>query len=284
MIENRFKSLSSSEKRKKINRNIEKFFNNKKEEEKILEESSNIEQEIKINNIAVEVKDNNFTRKNKKRRDRLANNKFKAEKIDELFTESLSYIIFESLVLDKNFKYKNKDYIFETSRKFINGIKENKNLYLHEGTSGTDIFKKISMIVEESIINKDYIDDRDIVKQIKEACSFEFNNAISIIKEKVIDTIDKEKKYSAFLEDCKNKGVSNKELRKSDKSLFRCILEGNISAVINDESTSDLNKKNVMDLAFSESIFDYTLLETIHTLKLSNLDTSNISKLDSYFK
>lgn len=284
MIENRFKSLSSSEKRKKINRNIEKFFNNKKEEKKILEESSNIEQEIKINNIAVEVKDNNFTRKNKKRRDRLANNKFKAEKIDELFTESLSYIIFESLVLDKNFKYKNKDYIFETSRKFINGIKENKNLYLHEGTSGTDIFKKISMIVEESIINKDYIDDRDIVKQIKEACSFEFNNAISIIKEKVIDTIDKEKKYSAFLEDCKNKGVSNKELRKSDKSLFRCILEGNISAVINDESTSDLNKKNVMDLAFSESIFDYTLLETIHTLKLSNLDTSNISKLDSYFK
>jgi len=281
---NKFKSLSSSEKRKKINRNIEKFFNDKKEEEKLLNESANIDQEIKINSIAIEVKDNNFTRKNKRKRDRLANNKFKAEKIDELFVESLSYIIFESLVLDDSFKYKNKDYIFETSRNFINSIKENKNLYLSEGSSGTDIFRKISMIVEENIENQNDIDDKGIVKQIKEACSFEFKNAISIIKEKVIDTINNEKKYSKFLEECKNEGISNKELRKSDKSLFRCILEGNISAVVNDETTSDLNKKNVMDLAFSESIFDYTLLETIHTLKLSNLDTSNISKLDSYFK
>lgn len=281
---NKFKSLSSSEKRKKINRNIEKFFNDKKEEEKLLNESANIDQEIKINSIAIEVKDNNFTRKNKRKRDRLANNKFKAEKIDELFVESLSYIIFESLVLDDSFKYKNKDYIFETSRNFINSIKENKNLYLSEGSSGTDIFRKISMIVEENIENQNDIDDKGIAKQIKEACSFEFKNAISIIKEKVVDTINNEKKYSKFLEECKNEGVSNKELRKSDKSLFRCILEGNISAVVNDETTSDLNKKNVMDLAFSESIFDYTLLETIHTLKLSNLDTSSISKLDSYFK
>lgn len=276
---------SVSIKRRKINSNITEFFDKKDLDDKLLKESANIENEIKLNTLAMEVSDFNINNKNKKRKQFLANEEFKNNKITELINESLIYIVYKSLNLDEDFKKHNLNYIKETVKTFMKKLEENNCFCCPQYSCIDDIRRKITMIVNENKDNISTMDEKILIKQIKEACNFEFETSINIIKDKVLDTVNREKQYSEYLEKCKNEDISNKDIRNNSNTLFRNIFEGNISAIVKQEGdNSKLTKQNIMDIALSEAILDYTLLETVNTLRINNIDISCLKKLDYYFK
>lgn len=275
----------SSKKRREKNRKIEAFFENKKIEKESLQENYEIQKEIRLNNLITESNDFKSKRYEKKK-NRIEQERFNKSKIEEIFIESLVYIIYNSMPLDESFKIKNKEYVIETAETFLNTLKDKGCLKIQEHTIADDIYRKISFIFNENKDNFNVLDEKKFGKNLKEACSFELINSIDIIKRKIVNTINDEKKYSKFLDKCKNEDFNDKELKKSPNSLFRNIFEGNISAVIKEESENSgtLTKEQIMKVALSESIMDYTLLETLHTLKLANTDISGISNISTYFK
>ena len=64
-----------------------------------------------------------------------------------------------------------------------------------------------------------------------------------------------------------------------NNTLFRTINESNISELLDE----GLSKEGIMDAAIAESLFTYTVLETLHTSKLITVDINKLNRIADTF-
>lgn len=266
---------SSARRRRKFNEAVESMLNEKQSKNNSATEIYNENKSILTENMSIDVKDSVL--RNKKRKAFLQESVENINNLKEkLLSEAFSYIVYKSLLIDEDYKKHNINYIMTESKDLFAKLKAKGLIDIDCDTIFGGIYSNLCAYVD-TCENKDEI---EIAKTIKEQCDFEFTTCIDIIRDKVVNTINKE----GSIKEAKEAYLSTGKLIHEDtKTLIRKLFEKNINLVVESEENKDLDKKDLMDLAFSETLLDYTLLESLYTLKCIDLNISNLNKCLKYF-
>jgi hypothetical protein len=242
----------------KIQEGIESILSEKKEREVESKENLLLERDLSLGVSMVSSR----SREEANKTIRESVNREHNEKLDNLLLgECFSSVVYNAIPLDESFKEKYKAKITEKASGVIIELKEQGVL-----TEGNHIWKNYFgdvMLSKDSLkesaddlitIEKIFTETEKMVKPILKGIS-------TIVENKIMDTIAKEKTIA------KNKVQLMNENRRFDgNTLFNTI---NVKNYKNASDTFvDADKSNVLELALAETIIDFTILESLNTLKL----------------
>jgi len=254
---------------------IADILNNKTNEVVSLQESAMSDAETKHDNMFSLAHDK---KTRDKRAIRMEKAKFQSENQQELLEHFIFNVINEALLLDKDIKSLNKEYMTgkihgiinhfikagafrELPSATMNGVMESINYHIDSMFDAKDDTEKVK-IVSESYM-------RDITTYI--------DYVSECVKNKVASVVKQEREISKAINE------SEKEFEGND-TLFRAIQMENVRMALKEENATEINEE-VMAKAFCESIFDYTLMETLNTLRIVNLDSQQLrSGVQRFFK
>lgn len=242
----------------KIQEGIESILSEKKEREVESKENLLLERDLSLGVSMVSSR----SREEANKTIRESVNREHNEKLDNLLLgECFSSVVYNAIPLDESFKEKYKAKITEKASGVIIELKEQGVL-----TEGNHIWKNYFgdvMLSKDSLkesaddlitIEKIFTETEKMVEPILKGIS-------TIVENKIMDTIAKEKTIA------KNKVQLMNENRRFDgNTLFNTI---NVKNYKNASDTFvDADKSNVLELALAETIIDFTILESLNTLKL----------------
>lgn len=282
-----------SRKDQKINESIANYFDKQKDSILAEDEIQKNKNEILTEDIAIKMKDTKILDESKKTPLQII--KEKSDLQTTIFFESLTYIIYESLWLDDDFKSSNKKYIIENINKTLNAAVP----YIKNDNTCTciEMIKSgINNSIETFYGNPRFTVDtfsgdgdtdeikKNFLKSVKDNCKFEFEACTGVIKDKVLNTLNNEKVLAKNLQECFNESTEIVRKKAEDTvnhTLFKTLFNKNVVSVSN-ELGDTAPRKDVLDLALSESILTYTILETLHTLKLVEVDPKEMIQTLKY--
>lgn len=197
---------------------------------------------------------------------------------EKIVNETFNKIIYESLLIDKDQKEFNKEYITEKSIGFFNELNNLNVLNIQENSLWFDILENINIIVHE-------IDNTNINEEVAIHEALELNKRnIQIVTEtlqyKVTEAIKIERNIAHKNKDLINENGKEYLAQKEICSLFKSIQVKNSKEILTENSNVDMG--DLLDLTMMESLLDYTLLETVYTMKLVNMDTLRLNKSIKY--
>ena len=275
MIENLIAPKSSRKKFKQFDDNIRNFMEEKDYDNQIKLNESISESDYQRSKLYNFIQGSHETKRKDKQRQRLKEEKEFENILSECIPVLFSSIVYRSLPLDEDFKKHNVKYIYESSSNLF------KKLVMLEAIKfdkkNPNIFSE--MCEEIAVALSANPEEVTLPKAINYAINSNPEATEKIVKGvsgKVIDAVADEKNIIAFKEKRKeeNKYVTE------EKSLFRYLNENNIRNVI--KENPDLSKNDVMDLAMSETVLDYTLLETLNTCNIIDFDLTKINKVKKF--
>lgn len=262
----------SSIRRRKINEAMENFYKDKEQKAQENIQSLNESVSIDTENKAIALRDTSNRIKNRKTYLKESVETINGIK-ENLIKECFGYIVYSALPLDEDFKKHepNQRYIIEQASNLFETLSNENLIKILENS----IFGGICSNINAEVDNASGIEVKEMAKNIKEHCKFEFETCINVLKEKLIDVIKVERKMTENKELIESQGRIIRE-NEATKTLFKRLFEKNISAVV-ESKKEDLDKKDIMSLAFSESILDYALLEGLYTLKCIDIDANRLN-------
>lgn len=185
----------------------------------------------------------------------------KLETARDLFTS----IVYRSLPIEKETLNENKEYVINRTREFFNMLVEN-NLFRSVDEKGAwqQLVEMCSLTSKEIALND--LNESESINKLVNNSQIITNEAVSIINRKVEDAIKLEKDLSTFEE----------SLDKS--SLFRSLCINNYKNVLveNNETENITHSEDRNRITLLESTLDYTLLETLNTLKIIEFTESSL--------
>jgi len=263
----------ASQRRRKLNEAMESFYKEKDQKVQDNLQSLNESTAIDIENRAIALKDT--SNRIKSRKSYLKESVETITSIKEnLIKDSFAYIVYEALPLDKEFKEHNMKYINESASEVFNTLSKENLISIDENS----IFGGICSNINTEVDNASGIDETQMALNIKEHCKFEFETCVNVLSEKLIDVIKVERKMTENKELVESQGRIIRE-NEATKTLFKKLFEKNITSVVEDKKEEGLDKKDIMSLAFSESILDYALLEGLYTLKCIEIDSHRLNSV-----
>jgi hypothetical protein len=254
---------------------IAEILNGHTSESQSLQESVVLTEEVK--------RDQMFTlahngKERNRRIQQMEKQRFNEENKQGLLEHFLFNVINESLLLDKDIKSMNKEYMSAKVKGVVGHLVQGKNFDRIQSMTLQNVMESIDYHIEAmfkfkedaeqvSVIRESYMNDvKTYVQYVSEA-----------VKEKVTDVVKEEKQFSTIVNE------SETEFKGND-TLFRSIQLENVKQAIKEEEATEVNEV-VMARAFAESLFDYTLLETLNTLQLIQLDEQQLRNgLPRFFK
>lgn len=262
--------------------------------EKILEsqtmEKERIEREIVEKEEAISLQ-NSILAENFANHNKLASRKAKQEALEKnynnmekLLIESVSDIIYESLLIDLDVKEANKDNIYTKTNNFFKESFD-KNLFTLkdfencESVAIKEIYRECLAITERLAESYEH-EVEDILKEAKEERAVRVNRIAEGIKTKVTKVIKKEKEIAEKEKEMLEEAVEMGHIvRKEEQpSLFKSIMIHNDREHDNGKYIIE-NVENKMDSILVESIIEYTLLECLFTTRLINPTASQVQSL-----
>jgi hypothetical protein len=254
---------------------ISEILSGKTFESQALQESAVLTEEIKRDSMFA------LAHNGKERQRRIQSmekQRFNEENKQGLIEHFLFNVINEALLLDKDVKSMNKEYMTAQVKgvvgHLVQGGKFNgvQSMTLQNVMESIDyhidaMFKFKEDASQVEVIRKSYMGDvQGYVGYVSEA-----------VKDKVAEVLKTEKQFSTLVNE------SEEEFKGND-TLFRTIQLENVKLAIKEEEATEVNEA-VMSRAFAESLFDYTLLETLNTLQIIQLDEEQIRNgLSRFFK
>ena len=265
----------SSKRRHKINEATKNILSDKQTDREILVESLSLDREIMADKNAMQIKESiNYKNKSHSRvRDNSLKEALKLEIENNVNRRLFAHIVKEALVLDSEFKNnkKHSDYIIESANQYFDFIVSNNIIDVKENSLFEDMIISVHTIVE-SKGNNSIIEDEVFNEALKDN-EFELEFVIPVIKSKLVEAINMEGKIAEE----RDKLINEDKYVDDQVTLFRVLMNKNIDNVIK-ESNENHDKENIKNAALAESMIDYTILETAHTLQLINIDYSKLKK------
>ena len=272
--------LSSARKNHEINMMIQESLRNekvKKENNVLLEDAQVMNNQARIDKSA----SLGFERKNLSRVSEII-------KMDEVFNKNFDVVMknifatvaYEALPIDSEVKEKDAENIYEEAGNVYSKLSEAEMLTI----TGSPLFKQFSGSAVKYIegfkneLTKDQI--IDAVKTVYAENRTDLQYLIRNIYAKTASVVRTEKELVAFnnQEDNIKVRANRAYVRESlNNTLFRAINESHISNL----TEEGLSKEGILDAAIVESLFTYTMLETLHTSKLIKVDINKLNKLSN---
>jgi len=235
-----------------------------------------VKEEFKINEMAENIGSFN-TRKN--RRERSLFLERKENTVRELLIENLADIFYTSIILDEDFKAIHETNILEKGKYFFEEMFKQNMLSTNDFINSENEFLR-EMYVNTFDLVESSIEDANvnIFEESKKKSTSDKDNVSNEIKKKVVKVIKYEKDLAGKKEEEKQNLEESQLIynRKEKPSLFKAIMKSNSKQLLE-------NKNFNMDQIMAESIIQYTLLETLNTLKLITFDNHQIENLISNF-
>ena len=272
--------LSSARKNHEINMMIQESLRNekvKKENNVLLEDAQLMNDQARIDKSI----NLGFERKNLSRVSEII-------KMDEVFNKNFDVVMknifatvaYEALPIDSEVKEKDAENIYEEAGNVYSKLSEAEMLTI----TGSPLFKQFSGSAVKYIegfkneLTKDQI--IDAVKTVYAENRTDLQYLIRNIYAKTASVVRTEKELVAFnnQEDNIKVRANRAYVRESlNNTLFRAINESHISNL----TEEGLSKEGILDAAIAESLFTYTMLETLHTSKLIKVDIHKLNKLSN---
>ncbi|QXN67970.1 hypothetical protein FPHOBKDP_00220 [Listeria phage LPJP1] len=246
------------------------YFRKKKEEEKALQENLDMENKSKLlRTTSITVQREAEEREKMVQKENRIN-----EHAEEVAPTLFGSIVYRAIPIDEVQKQGNVDYIYNECINAFNTIVENKSINIQEHGAFGDLLSlvktKVSHYVNEEKLSFDQVGD--IVSSIHDEEKSLIESAVNVIEDKVINVIDYEKKYKNFVDKCNENNVEVKD----EKSLYMKISEERLSYVMENMDLSESKKEDIAEMTIVESIISYTILESMNTLKMFNIDFSKL--------
>ena len=274
-LDNLIAPKSSRKRFKEFDNNIRQFMEEKEYDNQIKLNESISESDYQKNKFYNFIQESYETKRRNNQRNMLKEQKEFEKILSECIPVLFSSLVYRSLPLDEDFKKHNVKYIYESSNQLfkdlvmVEAIKFDKN--------NPNIFSE--MCEEIAVALSSDPENVTLPKSINYALNTNPEATEKIVKAvsgKVIDAVADEKNIISF----KEKRKEEEKYVTEEKSLFRYLNENNIRKVV--KENPDLSKEDVMDLAMSETILDYTLLETINTCNIIKFDLTKVNKVKKF--
>ena len=265
----------------KSRRNIRNYFNKKKQQEENLQESVEMFADMDKDKIYSRIgwSHRNKIRKHEEIKDQVDIEVFNAESI---YPKIFASVVYEALDLTKKEKLANIKNIFEQAEDVFVGLSQIEVLEF----ANSPIFNNVFTYAKTQIQGVDHkMSKEEVLDIVKDSYMHSFVE-LDFLKEKVADKVAKaimdEKEIIKVAESLKE----NDQYVDDSKTFFRFLHESNIEAVLNMKDSEgdspevfqgiELDEHKVKAAAFKESMLHYTILETLHTSKLTNYSHKEI--------
>ena len=215
---------------------------------------------------------------------------YQATALDEAFTKNFdtvmknvfATIVHEALPVDSEVKENDAESIYNEAGNIYTQLSEAEMLTI----TSSPLFKQFAGSTVKYIegykneLTKDQI--IDAVKTVFGENRTDLQYLIRNIYAKTASVVKTEKELVAFNNSEEiTKARSNRSYVRENlnNTLFRAINESNISELLDE----GLSKEGIMDAAIAESLFTYTVLETLHTSKLITVDVNKLNRIADTF-
>lgn len=256
-------------KNKKIEENIKKFREQQTEEFNNRQKMLREEKFNKLNECASSLNNTiskEFERKRKLQEDRECYDIV----VNQLLTETLTSIFYESLMLDDEVKLENSTRLIEFgtsvyTKLFESGI-INEDSFANSNSLTIRNIHELCSEAAQSIIASDKSASKasEILTRAGAAIDAKAKHIDEIVKDKVVSVIRNEREIAERnqekLDSLKSDIEKNKFMRKEQPTIMRSLIIGAVKHSKSDEINTEK--------ALAEGIINYTLLETLNTTRV----------------
>jgi hypothetical protein len=241
---------------------ISEILTGKSNEVSVLQESTMLNEENKLDGMF-------SLAHNRKARDkrvlRMEKANFFAENVEELLGHFLFNVVNEALLLDTDVKSLNKEYMAQKVSNVIGTLVKGGKFSKMPSATMKNIMESIEIHIDAMFNVKE---DAEQVKFVRESYTNDIvgyvNYVAECVKEKVSDVVKTEQKLSASINE-------SSEAVDVPDTLFKAIQIENVRLAMIEEQATEINDV-VLAKAFCESLFEYTLIESLNTLRLVEFD------------
>jgi hypothetical protein len=256
------KNTKYSQKRFNEAEKISSILGGKIEEDKILNENAVVTEEIERDQMFA----NSHNRKGReKRKTMLERAQFGKENDSLLIGHFLYNVVSEALLLDPEIKAHNKAYMEQQISAVTGHLVQEGHFETPESATMRAVLEAMEYHIDQMFQSKA---DESAVKSVRESYIENIGTYVGYVaeavKEKVAGVVAFEKDTAAVISE------SEEEVSLSD-TLFKTIQMENVKMALKEEEASEITEV-VLERAMAETIFDYTLLETLNTLKIISVD------------
>lgn len=244
----------SSQKRRQLSDNIEKFLEESIEHEKTLNEIYANEDKI----FMEEVNMNIMSKKEKEVNVLLneATNKYN-NSIDDLFKSFLSECTIDALNIESNLINENRTEIVEKISGVYDSLKEE---FSYNNLLIANVKDKCKQAIKE---NLNAFKILDLLEE-------DIKNISLIVKEKVAKVLDEESMISDI--EIKNEEGNFNTTLNTSSTLFKEMYMTNVKSTVKEletlQETVNYSKDDIIESSYLETVVDYTILEMLNTTKL----------------
>ncbi|ALN97946.1 hypothetical protein Bp8pS_267 [Bacillus phage vB_BpuM-BpSp] len=254
---------------KDFHNNVSDILQEKERENKVLKESEELEKETLLESYFSKM----YT--SKERDKKLSNNRkntFYKESFDKLIDGFIKDLVLESLIIDDEEKSLNEKYIHEQTENVVNFIMENDLFNKNHSSTFSSVIDLANLYIEEAFKDNEGLEPEKYYEGFKEDSKKMIFLASGVISDKVLEAFKFEKEFSENI----NEEVENVKLS-NNKTLFRSLHLENIKMAMKEEEVETVNE-DVMERSLGETVLDYTILETLNTLRLVEFNNDSIQR------
>jgi hypothetical protein len=238
-------------------------------EEAFLNEESQFEQMLSLAN-------NRGARS--KRAVKLERTNFYKEHFPALIEHFLFNVVNEALLLDEEVKDINKEYMIDQIKQVSQHLVSIGSFDNAESATMGTVVESIQVHIDGMFESKN---DENSVKAVRESYISDIEGYVGfvadVVKTKVSEAVKYEKNVASFINE-------SDESLKSKDSLFKIIHVENVRNALKAEDKNEVDDV-VLQRALAETLFDYTLLETLNTLRIVEFDAQQLRNgMGRFFK
>lgn len=189
--------------------------------------------------------------------------------------------VYESLPLDDETKEADADEIVEEAANVFEALTETDQIIIANSPLFNDISTAVVKKVEpeQSKLSDEQIGD--IAATLYHSKTKELSELSEMVKEKSAESLYHEQQIDKMKaeEDPKLQEDAYYMGRKYPKTLFRKINETKIERLTENVDLKGLKQSDIMNLALAETLFEYTILETIHTSRLAEITPAMVQHI-----
>lgn len=277
--------VSTRERRRKLNENIEKYFKEKKNEEsnsQILNEAVSIAKTETTYNAL-----NESLKKEKAVRDSFSvvNEEFDYN-VKETLGNLFGMLVFESLPIDPEVKNLDARSIIENASDVFKTLYESNTVVLTQSPTFKDYAGSVVKQVENLSDRLSEEQIEDILETIFSDHHIDIGNTITNIYDKSANAIRTETKIKEFRGeeyDLEHISTNSNYVHENfTPTLFRYLNESKIENITKSEGIDKLRREDILNISLAESLTDYVILETLNTTKLVEFDMDSLKRRIRY--
>jgi hypothetical protein len=245
---------------------ISEILSGKSNEVSVIQESAMLNEENKLDGMFA-------LAHNRKARDkrvlRMEKAKFFAENVEELLEHFLFNVVNEALLLDTDVKSLNKEYMTQKVSGVVGNLVKGGKFNKLPSATMKNIMESIEVHIDAMFAVKE---DAEQVKVVRESYINDITGYVNYVsecvREKVAEVVKTEQKISTSI----NESTESVDV---PDTLFKAIQIENVRQAMLEEQATEINDV-VLAKAFCESLFEYTLIESLNTLRIVEFDAQQL--------